>query len=58
MSKAPPLGVRLEPDERAALERAATRDGRSASALVRKVLADWLRAKGYLAPLDDASAGD
>jgi predicted transcriptional regulator len=35
--------LRLEPEIRAALERAAKADGRPASALARKIIADWLR---------------
>lgn len=48
MVKTDPLPVRLEADERAALERAAASDDRSLSALARKVLAEWLRANGWL----------
>ncbi len=48
MAKSDPLGIRLEPGERAALERAAGADDRSMSALGRKIIADWLREEGWL----------
>lgn len=48
MAKTTPLGVRLEPEIREALTRAAREDGRSLSSLIAKILSDWLRAKGYL----------
>lgn len=49
MTKEPALGIRLEPDEKAALERAAKSDQRSLSAMGRKIIADWLRSQGWLA---------
>lgn len=48
MAKTDPIGVRLDPDERAALEKAAAADDRSMSALARKILSDWLRKNGWL----------
>lgn len=48
MGKTPSLGVRLQPETKAALERAAKDDVRSVSSLVEKILIEWLRAKGYL----------
>jgi hypothetical protein len=48
MAKTEPIGIRLDPAERAALEKAATADDRSMSALARRVLADWLRKNGWL----------
>lgn len=48
VAKDPALGIRLEPDERAALERAAKDDQRSLSALGRKIIVAWLREKGWL----------
>jgi hypothetical protein len=48
MAKTTPLGIRLTPDIRAALTKAAADDARSVSSLIGKVLADWLKAKGYL----------
>lgn len=48
MSKTEPINVRLEPDEKAALERAAAADDRSMSALARKVIVDWLRKHGHM----------
>lgn len=46
--KTEPLGVRFNPDEKAALERAAKAEDRTLSGLVRRLTADWLRVKGYL----------
>lgn len=46
MTKADPIGVRLEPDEKAALERAALADDRSMSALARKIIVEWLKKHG------------
>jgi hypothetical protein len=48
MAKSDPIGVRLEPEEKAALEKAAAADDRSLSALVRKILVEWLRKHGHL----------
>ena len=47
MTKTDPIGVRLEPDEKAALERAAAADDRSMSALARKVIVEWLKKHGH-----------
>jgi hypothetical protein len=43
-----PVSVRLLPDTKAALEKAAKDDLRSTSSLMEKILVEWLRAKGYL----------
>lgn len=48
MSKTEPIGVRLEPEERAALERAATSDDRSLSAMARVAIIHWLRQSGHM----------
>lgn len=48
MVKEHPLGIRLEPEEREALQKAAEMDERALSALGRKIIVDWLRAKGWL----------
>lgn len=48
MIKTPSLGVRLQPQTKAALEKAAADDMRSVSSLVEKILVEWLRANGYL----------
>jgi len=42
------LGIRLAPDLKAALERAAKADRRTVSNLVEKILADWLKANGFV----------
>lgn len=47
MSKTP-LGFRVDPDLKAALETAAKQDSRSLSSLVVKILTDWARAQGLL----------
>jgi hypothetical protein len=43
-----PLSVGFDEDVRAALEKAAKDDRRPVSHLVQKVMADWLKANGYL----------
>ncbi len=48
MTKDPPIGVRLEPEERAALDRAAAKDDRSVSAMARKILVEWLKRHGHM----------
>jgi hypothetical protein len=48
VAKTNPLGVRLDPEVKAALERAAKEDRRSLSSLIDKILSDWLRERGYL----------
>ncbi|SFI84577.1 hypothetical protein [Albimonas pacifica] len=48
MAKSAPIGFRIDPEIKAALERAAKDDDRSLSSLVTIILRDWLRAKGYL----------
>jgi hypothetical protein len=48
MGKSPSLGVRVQPDTKAALEKAAKEDLRSVSSLIEKILVEWLREKGFL----------
>ena len=48
MVKTPSLGVRLQPETKAALERAAKDDMRSVSSLVEKILVEWLRENNYV----------
>jgi len=48
MTKTPSLGVRVHPETKAALEKAAKDDMRSISSLIEKILVEWLRSKGYL----------
>lgn len=48
MGKTATLGMRLTPDVKDALERAASRDMRSMSAMLEKIAIEWLRANGYL----------
>lgn len=50
MAKTTPIGVRISPDTKEALARAAKDDRRSAASLVDKILTDWLRERGYLPP--------
>lgn len=42
------LGARVRPEVKEALERAAKDDARSTASMTDKILAEWLRAKGYL----------
>jgi len=48
MVKTPSLGVRVQPDTKAALEKAAKDDDRTVSSLVERIVREWLREKGYL----------
>ena len=48
MVKTNPLSFRVEPEVKAALEKAAMDDDRSVSALVERVLKEWLGRRGYL----------
>ena len=48
MAQTKPLGVRMSPDTKAALDKAAKDEVRSLSSLIEKILTDWLKSKGYL----------
>ncbi|MET4701927.1 hypothetical protein ABIE65_004976 [Constrictibacter sp. MBR-5] len=48
MARTAPTSMRLDPEVKAALERAAKDDMRSVSSLVEKILVEWLRANGHL----------
>jgi hypothetical protein len=48
MAKTHPLGFRVEPEVKAAIEQAAKDDVRSVSSMVEKILTEWLREHGYL----------
>jgi hypothetical protein len=48
MGKTPSLGIRVQSETKAALEKAAADDLRTISSLVEKILVEWLRKKGYL----------
>lgn len=48
MAKTHPLGFRVEPEVKQALEHAAQADMRSVSSLIEKILTEWLRERGYL----------
>lgn len=48
MAKTPSLGVRVQPETKDALDRAAKDDMRSVSSLVEKILTEWLREHDYL----------
>jgi predicted transcriptional regulator len=52
MAKLDNVGVRLEPEEREALQRAADADDRSMSALARRVIVEWLRANSWMGEND------
>jgi hypothetical protein len=43
-----PLGLRVTPSLKSALEKAAADDNRAVASLVEKVLIEWLKAKRYL----------
>lgn len=44
-AKGPPIGVRVPPEVRIALEKLAKADDRSVSYVINKILAEYLRAK-------------
>lgn len=46
----PPLFIRVHPEVKAAVEKAAAEDQRSVAVFVERLLVDWLREKGYLPP--------
>jgi hypothetical protein len=48
VGKTPSLGIRLPPEIKEALQRAAQDDVRSVSSMAEKILTDWLREKGYV----------
>lgn len=56
MAKGNSLGVRVPPETKEALERAAQADMRSMASLIEKILTDWLRERGYL-PQAEARPG-
>jgi hypothetical protein len=44
-----PVGLRMFPSMKDALEKAASDDHRTMASMAEKILGDWLREKGYLA---------
>lgn len=48
MAKGAPIGFRLDPEIKSALENAARDDERSISSMVTIILRKWLEEKGYL----------
>jgi hypothetical protein len=48
MAKGSPIGFRIDPDIKSALESAAKADSRSLSSLVTMILKGWLEQRGYL----------
>ena len=55
MAKTPSLGVRVLPEVKEALERAARDDDRTVSSMVERIISVWLRERGYL-PKDGREA--
>jgi hypothetical protein len=53
MPKTPSLGIRVFPETKQALEKAAKDDMRSMSSLAEKILVAWLKEHGYL-PKEEA----
>jgi hypothetical protein len=43
-----PLGLRLFPSVKAALEKAAAADQRPVASMIEKILVSWLKANGYI----------
>jgi hypothetical protein len=58
MARTNPLGVRVEPEIKEALERAAKDDDRSVSSMVERILKAWLVDKGYLGASTSVSGVD
>jgi hypothetical protein len=52
------VNLRLKPTMKALAEKAAEADQRSLTSLIEKLLADYLRAKGYLPAGSDAAADE
>ena len=48
MPKTPSVGVRLDPEVKAALEKAAAADARKLSSLIAKIVSEWVRRNGWL----------
>lgn len=46
MAKTANIALRVEPELKAALEKAAAEDVRSLASLVEKILTDWVKTKG------------
>jgi hypothetical protein len=46
--KLAPIGVRLTPAAKKALEKAALDDARPVAALAQKIIMEWLREKGFM----------
>ena len=46
--KLAPIGVRLTPAAKKALEKAAMADARPVAALAQKIIMEWLKANGFL----------
>lgn len=51
--KSAPLGLRITPKLKEALERAAKADSRSVASMAEIILTQWLEEKGHLAPDDE-----
>jgi hypothetical protein len=47
MAKTHPIGFRVQPEIKAALDRAASDDRRSLSSKIEIILTDWCQAHGY-----------
>lgn len=48
MTKTSPIGFRVRPEVKIALEKAAKEDFRSLSSMIEKILAEWLKTHRYL----------
>ena len=48
MPKTPSVGVRLDPEVKAALEKAAAADARKLSSLIAKIVSEWVRENGWI----------
>ena len=48
MAQTTPLGVRVDPETKDALKRAAEDDDRSQASMIERMIKEWLREHGYL----------
>ncbi len=55
MTKTQPVGVRLDPEVKAALELLAKEDHRSLSSLITKIISEWMLQKD--APIENKRTG-
>ena len=58
MTRSASIGIRVEPDLKAAVEKAAKDDGRTVAQWIERLMTSTLREKGYLRSPEELSAAD